>query len=335
MTLHKLSSLVLAGGLLCQSLAMATETLVPQPATKQGNLSSIGQVATYMTSGALSASLLAAALGGGGMMRWRLGQGDPFLPPGAAQGGLAAAAEDSPWSVWATPVRSSFKNEIAPLTSEGVVTLGLVGLEYRHDDELIAGLSLAFDRLSATTTYNAGDLKGNGYTLAPYLVYQPTPTRAFDISLGVGRANLDALVDGVSSMPVDARRLASVGVTEVKQAGKYLWMLKASYSLISDKVAAFTDSNAQASEATSTQLGQVRLGAQVSHSFGMVTPFVGYYGLFNNFKATGGTLQPKEYNVSGQWQLGLNFSKEPYFASVVSQLEKDRQQMRAYVGVRY
>jgi hypothetical protein len=57
--------------------------------------------------------------------------------------------------------------------------------------------------------------------------------------------------------------------------------------------------------------------------------------LMNDFSATGGLLQPKEYSVSGQYQLGLNASAGDFFGALVAQSEKDRKQLRAYVGVRY
>jgi hypothetical protein len=299
---------------------------------QKNNFSALTQVVSSTTASALSSSYLSSMLGGMGVLRWRIGEGGL---QDHGMGGTTASAEDSPWSVWGTPVRSSFDNNIAPITSRGYVTLAIAGLEYRDDGPWMGGISLSIDDLSAQTTYNAGVLTGQGYTLAPYLVYQASPTRAFDFSYGRGQSNLSHHSAGVTSQPRDQRMLASMGVTDIHELGKTLVMLKASYSVISDKVPSFTSSDGTLNDATSTKLNQTKLGAQWMFPMGNFSPFVAYYKLMNDFSATGGLLQPKEYSVSGQYQLGLNASAGDFFGALVAQSEKDRKQLRAYVGVRY
>ena len=66
--------------------------------------------------------------------------------------------------------------------------------------------------------------------------------------------------------------------------------------------------------------------------------FFALFGLLqtvNDFSATGGLLQPREYSATGQYQLGLNASAGDIFGALVAQYEKDRRQLRAYVGIRY
>jgi len=319
---------------------------------KQGNLSSVVQISNYTTSAAISSSILATSLGGMNMFRWRMGatdsNGEKYASGGMSiqtrggnsEGFLAGSAassdtEDSPWSIWGTPVVSDFENKIAPLTSQGSIGIGLLGVEYRHEDDWIGGVSIGFDRLTATTLYNDGDLTGKGYTIAPYFVYQPTPTRAIDASFGLGKSNFNSVVGSVISAPVDDRKLVSLGITDVRQFGKFVAMLKGSYSIVSDEIAAFNSSDGQSNEATSTLLKQFKIGGQLSRTFGMATPFIAYYFLLNDFSANGGILKPVEYSEIGQLQFGVNVSKGMFFGSLSSQMEKDRRQLRLYVGVRY
>ena len=312
----------------------ATQTLglLAQTHPQKNNFSALTQVVSSTTASALSSSYLSSMLGGMGVFRWRIGEGNA---QDHGQGGLTASAEESPWSIWGTPVRSSFDNNIAPITSRGYVSLGIAGLEYRDDGPWMGGLSLSVDNLSAQTTYNAGELTGHGYTLAPYLVYQASPTRAFDFSYGRGVSNLSHQSTGVTSQPRDQRMLASMGVTDIHEVGKTLLMLKASYSVITDKVASFTSSDGTVNDATSTKLNQTKIGAQWMFPLGNLSPFVAYYKLMNDFSATGGLLQPREYSATGQYQLGLNASSGDIFGALVAQSEKDRKQLRAYVGIRY
>ena len=298
--------------------------------TQKSNLAAVTQVVSTTTVNALSASYLSSMMGGMGVYRWNLG--DASSPAGGS-GGLAASAEDSPWSIWATPVRSTFRNNIEPITSSGAVTLGILGLEYRGDGPWMGGVSLSLDRLSATTHNSAltpatsGSLTGSGFTVAPYAVYQFSPTRALDLSWGGGRSNMD-YISTTNSSPVDRRRLASVGLTDMHEVGQFFLMLKAAHSWTKDAVDASTGNS-------ETLLRQTRLGGQMMLPGETFSPFVAYYQLLNTLTAKGDGTAPVEYSSTGQLQLGLNVASGPLFGSMVLQHEKDRQQFRVYIGYRY
>lgn len=299
----------------------------------KSNLSAVSQVVSTTTVSALSNSYLSSMMGGLGVFRWRLGDAAPAVPGG----GLAAAAEDSPWSLWATPVRSTFSNNILPITSQGAVTLAIGGIEYRDDGPWMGGMTISIDQLSANTqtlsasAQTTAELSGRGFTLAPYLVYQMTPTRAIDMSLGAGRSSLEYVTTSKATKPVDHRRLASVGVTDIHDWGKMFIMLKASHSITTDKIAASTG----AEDDTMTRLNQTRIGAQLLHPGETFSPFIAHYRLFNRLHSSGGDTQPVEYSSIGQWQLGLNMSSGGFFGALVAQRERDRHQLRVYAGYRY
>jgi hypothetical protein len=312
------------------ALALQVPLAQAQSNNQKSNLSSVSQVVSSTTVSALSASYLSSMMGGMGVFRWRLGEASDT---GLGLKGLAAGAEDSPWSLWATPVRSTFRNNIEPITSSGAVTLAIGGVEYRGDGPWMGGVSLTLDHLSATT-HNSGvspattaSLTGTGFTVAPYAIYQFSPTRALDMSWGGGRSSLD-YVSTTSSSPVDRRRLASVGMTDIHEMGRFFMMLKAGYSLTKDAV----DSSSGNSE---TFLRQTRIGAQLMMPGELYSPFVAYYQLYNSFSVKGDGTSPVEYSTVGQVQLGLNVASGPVFGSLVLQHERDRQQLRAYIGYRY
>jgi hypothetical protein len=299
-----------------------------QNSTQKSNLAAVSQVVSTTTVNALSASYLSSMMGGMGVYRWQLGDAST---PQDGRRGLAAGDENSPWSIWATPVRSTFRNNIEPITSSGAVTLGILGLEYRGDGPWMGGVSLSLDRLSASTrnsvSDSSGTLSGSGYTLAPYAVYQFSPTRALDLSWGGGKSHMD-YISTTSTTPVDRRRLASVGFTDMHDIGQFFLMLKAAHSWTKDAVDASTGNS-------ETLLKQTRLGAQLMMPGDTFSPFVAYYQLFNSFTATGAGTAPVEYSTTGQTQLGLNVASGPVFGSMVLQHEHGRQQFRIYIGYRY
>lgn len=312
------------------AVALQVPLAQAQGNNQKSNLSAVSQVVSTTTVNALSASYLSSMMGGMGVFRWRLGDASDT---GLGLKGQAAAAEDSPWSLWATPVRSTFRNNIEPITSSGAVTLGIAGLEYRGDGPWTGGVSLSIDHLSANTRNSAaspvttGSLTGSGFTLAPYAIYQFSPTRALDLSWGAGRSSMD-YVSTTNSNPVDHRRLASIGLTDIHDLGRYFLMLKAGYSLTKDAVYASSGNS-------ETFLRQTRVGAQLMMPGELYSPFVAYYQLYNNLTLKGDGTSPVEYSTVGQVQLGLNVASGPMFGSLVLQHERDRQQLRAYIGYRY
>jgi hypothetical protein len=170
-----LRSLVFGGGVFLSSLAHA------QQSDTNANNAVPARSASLATAQAITNVIIQNPFSGSGAFRSRLGeQAHP------QEGVGMAAGEDSNWSIWATPVLSSFKNNIEPYTSSGSVALALAGLEYNHNDVMITGVSLALDSTNSDTNYNGGTYKSTGTTLSPYLVYQINNAWMTDWSLGFG-----------------------------------------------------------------------------------------------------------------------------------------------------
>jgi hypothetical protein len=121
--------------------------ITPSIANDNNAASSPVKSATQATSNALSSIILGNAMGGSGGFKLKLGSAPQFKHFSAldkdddkqisdtqssreesGRGGIAASPDFSNWSVWATPVVSSFKNNIEPYTSTGTVSIALMGL---------------------------------------------------------------------------------------------------------------------------------------------------------------------------------------------------------------
>jgi len=300
-----------------------------------------GRPATQATQSAIVSAV--SSFGGAGMFRIRLGDsGDGDSPNrpalGLNQRGAAASGDsDSPWTLWATPVFNNVSNRISPVTSKGSVNLLLLGLEHNQDDELIRGVIVAFDQADITTPYNSGIVKGNGYTVSPYLAMPFAQSWILDASLGFGRNELKTNVSGTTATPSSERSLAAIGITH-NHMTKTKWLIssKAGYSYARDEIASYTDSSAASTAASSSTLGQIRIGVNSSYTGSKFKPFIGVYQHFNDFTVTGGsTTKPREYSTTPQLQLGLSPSSGPWYASLISVIERDRSAIRFYVGYRY
>ena len=188
--------LVLSVGMV---LAGTSSAQINDKQAQQAKPISAGTSATRTTMEALSGAIIGSFFGGLSGLRMQLGENQhtPLR-------GMAASSDDSSWSVWATPVHSTVNNRIEPLLTEGSVSLLLAGLEYAYDDFTIMGVSFTRDWARVASiervppaTDRRSEVRGLGYTIAPYLAHQLGPEWLIDVSLGKGVNDLAELNESI------------------------------------------------------------------------------------------------------------------------------------------
>jgi len=307
---------------------------------------------TQATSNALTSVILGNAMGAGGF-KVRLGSTPNLIHLPVADsddandrklantngssytGGSAASPDLSNWSIWATPVFSSFKNNIAPYTSKGVVSIALVGVEYNHNDTIIAGLSYAYSSLDATTTYNGGKLKSVSNTVSPYLVYILNDRWMLDASAGFGQGKPENTVGGVAGTTSSQSFFSAIGVTNTMEMGKFLVRPRASYTVYKDYLAGYLNSANVVNDSLTSWLYQTKFGGSVSYDAKPFSPFVGAFKIFNSWNMNPSTTPPSAYASTYQLQVGANASKGVFYGTIAYQVEKSTSQFRIYGGVRF
>jgi len=325
-------------------------------ASASGNnaASSSIQSATQTTSNALNSVILSNTMGGSGGFKLKLGSSPQFnhfsvldnsndnqisgtqsSREESGQGGIAASSDFSNWSIWATPVVSGFKNNIAPYTSNGTVSIALMGLEYNYDDTIISGLSYAYSSVNANTTYNGGTLKSVSKTISPYLVYILNDRWMFDTSAGFGQATPETNVSGVTGKTSSQSFFATVGATNTIEMGKVLVRPRASYTVYKDYLAGYINSANTANAPLTSWLYQTKLGGTVSYEAKPFSPFISAYSIFNNWSMTPSTTAPSAYPSTYQVQIGANASKGPFYGTAAFQFQKSTSQFTIYGGIRF
>jgi hypothetical protein len=325
-------------------------------ATTSGNnvASSSIQSATQTTSNALNSIILGNAMGGSGGFKLKLGSSPQFnhfsvldkndnnqisgtasSREESGQGGIAASPDFSNWSIWATPVVSGFKNNIAPYTSNGTVSIALMGLEYNYDDTIISGLSYAYSSVNANTTYNGGTLKSVSKTISPYLVYILNDRWMLDTSAGFGQATPETNVSGVTGKTSSQSFFATVGGTNTIEIGKVLVRPRASYTVYKDYLAGYINSANTANAPLTSWLYQTKLGGTVSYEAKPFSPFISAYSIFNNWSMTPSTTAPSAYPSTYQVQIGANVSNGPFYGTAAFQFQKSTSQFTIYGGIRF
>ena len=307
---------------------------------------------TQATSNALNSVILGNAMGAGGF-KIRLGSSPNLIgfPVANSQeandsklanthessytGGSAASADLSNWSIWATPVFSSFKNNIAPYTSKGDVSIALVGVEYNHNDTVIAGLSYAYSSVDATTTHNGGKLKSVSNTVSPYLVYILNDRWMLDTSAGFGQAKPENTIGGVTGKTSSQSFFSAIGLTNTMEMGKFLVRPRASYTVYKDYLAGYRNSANVVNDPLTSWLHQTKFGGTVSYEAKPFSPFVSAHTIFNRWNMNPSTTAPSAYASTYQLQMGANASKGVFYGTIAYQVEKSTNQFRIYGGIRF
>lgn len=326
---------------------LTSSQLALAQSNNQGSLTP-ARAASIATSTAITSSIINNPFGGFGTYRWKLGansnnpsvvleaKNPNSLNPDDYSGGLAGSADWSNWSVWATPVISQFKNNIAPNTSNGTVVIGLAGLEYNMDDTLISGLSLAADSTSSNTTYNSGTYKSTGLTVSPYLAYQINDSWLFDLSAGYGGSNPTTTVGSSTGTTNYTRFFSAIGLTDrIELSNKLTLTPRASYTMYKDSLDAYTSSTGTYNSALTTYLYQTKIGAQLAFDAKVATPFIAAYQLINSWSASQSNTPPSVYPSSYQVIAGINASKGIFYGTVAYQIERSTSQFRLYGGLRF
>lgn len=246
-----------------------------------------------------------------------------------------AAGDFGNWSAWATPVVSSYKNNIQPYTSNGTVVVGMAGVEYNYEEILTSGVSVAVNDTNSTTTYNNGTYQTVGLTVAPYAVYQLNEYLTLNSSVGVGGSNPNINVAGVSGNTNYNSLFGTVGVSNNTKLGNFLFQPKLSYTYYIDKLGSYTNGAGQYNSAYNTYLGQTQVGGQISYNTRLgFQPFIAAYEFVNTWNSNQLAITPPSvYPSTYRLVAGVNATKGAFYGTVGYQIERSVSQLRIYGGV--
>ena len=333
---------------LALSLILAfTGTALGQTNQNNNAASNTAARAGSQTTASSLSSIITSTMNNAGVFRYRFGnnQNQPPLPstasrtpdnsnPDALAEGLAAG-DFGNWSAWATPVVSTYNNNIQPYTSKGTVVIGMAGVEYNYEEILTSGVSVAVNDTNSTTTYNNGTYKTVGVTVSPYAVYQLNDYLTLNSSVGVGGSNPNINVAGVNGTTHYNSLFGVIGISNNTQLGNFLLQPKLSYTYYIDKLASYTNGAGQYNAAYNTYLGQTQVGAQISYNTRLgFQPFIAAYEFINTWNSNQLAITPPSvYPSTYRLVAGINASKGAFYGTVGYQIERSVSQFRIYGGI--
>jgi hypothetical protein len=271
----------------------------------------------------------------GFLFRYRIGQG--------ASRGLAAG-DDSEFvstTFSMTPTYSTIDNRVEPIFVKGGVSLVILGVERFDELDLTAtGITLTIDKTAVDVTQasanNNTKAEGNGFTIAPYYVFELPDSYLVDVSAGIGKNKLLTVSSAASANPSANRAFFSLGGSRIVALGQDSQIqYKGTLSYSMDTVNAYVQSDGSTVAKSATRLRQLAIATVITKRTGLFSPFVGVALHHNQMVVHGDGVQPQEHKNTAVVSTGLSFSEGKSYGNVTFLKERDKESVQLYVGLRY
>lgn len=222
-----------------------------------------------------------------------------------------AAGNQSRWSVWGSSrlTNQDYNSQRASGTwhTASVVDV-ILGADYQLSPNILLGLSGALDSGDPTIVSNAtastAQLNTSGFSLAPYLGWQISPTLSLDASAGLGRGVVEE--NGVSKTKSD-RSFIAVNLAHTQWFGNYQLMIKGGYQHAEEKFGNIRISTgALGGTSHRNTLGQAKVAAQLGYWVSGVLPYVSL-GYINDVERSATPTNSPLGRDALVFQVGANF----------------------------
>ena len=259
----------------CTSNAVAASTVVTSAET-------VG-IAAAQTAGIVSDRISALSSGASGV---KVSSADGVTKYGYSlsldEEGKAAGNGNGKIGLWFSGSYTNIDSNQVDAQFDGDISSGVVGIDYKVKDNLIAGVALGYEDSNFTTTFNAGTEDSSGWTVAPYALFQVNKTFSVDATVGYSSLNYDMTRAEVRDLntvtgSTDAERwFAAANVNGDWVKNKFLIGGSVGVLSVSEDKDAFTEvgSGAFAVAANSTNIGRVHIGGDLGYDLGKMVPYV-------------------------------------------------------------
>ena len=182
--------------------------------------------------------------------------------------------------VWLSYNYRDVENDFAATAFESTSHTAIGGIDYSPREFWILGVAFAYEYSDTDTIFNAGNLKSDGYTVAPYLGVLLDDTWSIDASIGISSIKNDQFrtdpdtAARISSDPETDRFFAAVNINGITYYDNWILGGRIGYVFAKSVTEEFTESDTTVVGRTKTRLGQLRIGGDVAYSFGNWEPFI-------------------------------------------------------------
>ncbi len=184
--------------------------------------------------------------------------------------------------VWAQGAYSKMKDKNTDTAYDGDVTSFMGGIDKSFNKgKIMIGLSVGSEDTDLTTTFNAGTLKSDGRTIAPYASARITDAISLNITGGVTELSNDTTRTDTTGATVtgefdSTRTFGAIKIAADHNKGNLRINGNMGGTYSREKQDAFTESDAVEVAASTSKMGQAVIGGRIGYNIAdVITPFLG------------------------------------------------------------
>jgi len=247
--------------------------------------------------------------------------------------GLSGGDKKRGIGVWVQGRFTSVEDDNAATKFDGTVYDVLVGADKQIGKKALLGVAIGYEKSDLDTNYNNGNIDGDGWLVSPYLSLNVNKAVSLDLSGGYAWLEYDMNRRDTNNNETftgntDANRFwvnGQVNYDKVVKKALLGAFLGVNYS--HEKRDAFSEASSNAVTgsvshgASSTKLGQIRLGGTAEYNAGKVRPYVGLTAEYDYTKSktvvAANQAAPSDDDFGMVGRVGLNLVFSPSVSGVI------------------
>jgi len=232
------------------------------------------------------------------------------------QGQSAGDGLGYPWGVWASGQYSDFEDDFPGTAFDADRAAVTLGADVSPWENFVIGVAVGYEAVDVDSAFNAGEADIDTFTVVPYVGGYLSDQLGVDFDVGVDFAV------GFSWVDIDQFRTAG-GARVTSETDSDRWFAAGNLNVgsgfgnlyvngtagllfVRDNVDGFTESDGTVVPDARTELGQLRLGTDVSYAIGAFSPFAtARYELDYEMEEVVTATGPQPANDDDQFRVGL------------------------------
>jgi outer membrane autotransporter protein len=180
------------------------------------------------------------------------------------------------WGIWTNFSYTSTDDSNPSTEADGDLYDYIIGADYKISEKIVVGLTLTYEDMKTTTTYNSGEVNSDGYTLTPYFAMQINDYFGFDVNGGYSRISLDQTRNDegfpITSSPDADRYFFAMNANGNYKIKDWNFAGNLGYIYAKEDQDSFIESNGYAFSSSTVKLGQIYCNVEAAYSFESVEP---------------------------------------------------------------
>lgn len=231
--------------------------------------------------------------------------------------GLAAGDAFNKWGAWANGSVTKMANYSADQKYNGAMASSLAGIDYKLRENLVFGVAAGYEYTSLNTEFNDGELRSNGFTVAPYAAYAILDSLVVDVTAAFTLLSNDTLRNrtlfNLEASYYSFRSMISSSINWYHVIGNWTLNANTGFMYANEYSPEYTEEGAFGMRTTvpssNAYVGEWSWGGRIGYLFSQMEPYVSVTYLWDAWMSGPSSQDPDEFEAS----IGVNLMASSSF----------------------